>query len=166
MPGRLPFDPVEEARRQWRAHGWEGAAEGMAAVTSVTRAAQIFLARVDEALRPFGLTFARYEALVLLDFTRRGELPLSKIGQRLQVHPTSVTNTVDRLEAQGFVERVRHPTDRRTTLARVTEQGRRTARTATAALHGTVFSSTGLSPDDLNLLFALLRKLRQAAGDF
>ena len=55
--------------------------------------------------RPYGLTFARFEALALLSFSRRGALPLGKIGDRLQVHPTSVTNTVNRLERDGLVRR-------------------------------------------------------------
>jgi len=147
-------------------HGWEDAADGMAAVTSVMRAEQIFLARVDEVLRPFGLTFARYEALVLLMFSRRGSLPLSKVGQRLQVHPASVTNTVDRLEAQGLVRRVPHPTDRRTTLAEITPLGRSVAEEATDALNAKTFSSTGLSRRELSALFRLLRRLRRSAGDF
>ena len=166
MAGRLPFDPVEEARRLWAGHGWDDAADGMAAVTSVMRAEQIFLARVDEVLRPFKLTFARYEALMLLSFSRAGALPLSKVGQRLQVHPTSVTNTIDRLEAQGFVRRVRHPTDRRTTLAEITDAGRAVAEEATKAVNAGVFTATGLSNSDLTELFRLLRKLRRAAGDF
>jgi len=162
----LPFDPIEEARRQWVDHGWEDAADGMAGITSVMRAEQIFLSRVDEVLRPFALTFARYEALALLLFTRRGSLPLGKIGQRLQVHPTSVTNTVDRLEAQGFVRRLPHPTDRRTTLAEITDTGRAVARQATDALNRRVFTTTGLDADDLRDLVRVLRKLRQATGDF
>jgi DNA-binding MarR family transcriptional regulator len=162
----LPFDPIEEARRQWADHGWGEAAEGMAAVTSVMRAEQIFLSRVDEVLRPIGLTFARYEALALLGFTKRGSLPLGKIGQRLQVHPTSVTNTVDRLEAQGFVRRLAHPTDRRTTLAEITDTGRSVAGQATDALNRQVFTTTGLDADDLRDLIRVLRKLRQATGDF
>ena len=166
MAGRLPFDPIEEARRQWAAHGWDDAADGMAAVTSVMRAEQVFLSRVDEVLRPFKLTFARYEALMLLSFSRRGSLPLSKIGQRLQVHPTSVTNTIDRLEGQGFVRRVPHPTDRRTTLAEITDAGRALAEQATKAVNSGVFAATGLSHSDLNELFRLLRRLRRAAGDF
>ena len=166
MTGGLPFDPIEEARRQWTAHGWEDAADGMAAVTSVMRAEQVFLARVDEVLRPFQLTFARYEALMLLSFSRQGSLPLSKIGQRLQVHPTSVTNTIDRLEAQGFARRVPHATDRRTTLAEITDAGRAVAEEATKAVNAAVFTATGLSPTDLGELFRLLRKLRRAAGDF
>src|SRR5215216_3899417 len=95
------LDPIAEARRQWQAHGWSHTAPAMAAVTSVMRAQQLLLARVDAALAPFGLTFARFELLRLLAFTRHGELPLGKVGQRLQVHATSVTSAVNRLEAQG-----------------------------------------------------------------
>ena len=90
----------------------------MAAATSIVRAQQLVLAAVDGALRPLGLTFARYEALVLLAFTRSGSLPLGKMGERLMVHPTSVTGIVDRLEADGLVRRVVHGDDRRITLVR------------------------------------------------
>ncbi len=38
---------------------------------------------------------------MLLSFTRTGALPLGKVGERLQVHRTSVTNIVDKLEAGG-----------------------------------------------------------------
>src|SRR3954469_25930453 len=102
MSRRLPFDPVAEARRQWVDHGWAEAADGMAAVTSLMRAQQIVLTRVEEALRPYNLPFARYEVLMLLLFSRRGSLPMARIGERLQVHPASVTNAVDRLEAAGL----------------------------------------------------------------
>ena len=115
-PRPLHFDAIAEARRQWEARGWAAPA-AMAATTSIMRAQQILLAEVDEALKPFDLTFARYEALVLLHFSRHGALPLGKMGDRLMLHPTSVTNIVDRLEQQGLVRRIPHPTDRRTTLA-------------------------------------------------
>ena len=59
----LDSDPIEEARRQWVAHGWSEAADGMAAVTSIVRAQQIVLQRIDTVLRPLDLTFARYEIL-------------------------------------------------------------------------------------------------------
>lgn len=167
MPDRpLAFDPIEEARRQWLARGWKDAAPGMAAITSIMRAEQILLSRVDEVLRPFELTFARYEALTLLSFSREGALPLSKVGQRLQVHPTSVTNTIDRLEGQGLARRVPHPTDRRTTLAEITTEGRALVAKATEALNRDAFSDTGLADRELTDLFRLLRKMRQAAGDF
>ena len=102
----LESDPIEEARRQWIAHGWGDAADGMAAVTSIVRAQQIVLQRIDTVLRPLDLTFARYEILTLLSFTKRGALPMTRMGTLLQVHPTSVTSAIDRLEGQGFVERL------------------------------------------------------------
>lgn len=165
VPG-LPFDPVAEARRQWQAHGWSEAAPGMAAVTSLMRAQQILLARVEEVLRPHGLTFARYELLMVLLFSRAGALPLSRLGDRLQVHPASVTNVVDRLEAQGHVQREPHPSDRRTTLARLTDSGRHLALAATEDLNTKVFAAPGLDGDAVDRLVAVLTDLRRAAGDF
>lgn len=160
-----PRDPIAEARRQWVAHGWPEAAAGMAAVTSVMRAHQILLARVDETLKPFSLTFARYELLTLLSFTREGRMPLSSAASRLQVHPTSVTNTVDRLEAVGLVTREPHPGDRRATLVALTTAGRDLAARATAALNAAVFAAPGLEAGDVEGLVAIVARLRRSAGD-
>lgn len=162
----LPFDPIAEAQRQWTAHGWGDVADGMAAVTSVMRAQAIVQQRVDAELRPFDLTFARYEILMLLTFSRTGQMPLAAIGRRLQVHPTSVTSAVDRLEAQGFVVREAHPTDRRAKLARLTEEGGAAAKSATAQLNATVFVAPGVDDDDLTALITLLGRMRAGAGDF
>jgi DNA-binding MarR family transcriptional regulator len=162
----LAFDPIAEARRQWEAHDWPDEADAMAAVISIMRAAQILLSRVDRALKPFGLTFARFEALTLLSFSYEGSLPLGKMGERLQVHPTSVTNAIDRLETQGLVRRLPHPTDRRTVLAEITPRGRELAAGAAATLNSEVFASMGLEPAELENLFRLLHKLRAASGDF
>jgi DNA-binding MarR family transcriptional regulator len=162
----LPFDPIVEARRLWSEHGWADAADGMAAVTSVMRAQQVMLARVDEVLRPFELTFARYEVLMLLLFSRRGALPLSTVGSRLQVHPASVTNVIDRLEAHGLVRRTPHPTDRRTTLAELTERGRQVATEATDELNAKVFRDPGLEAERVLELVDVLTDLRRHAGDF
>jgi DNA-binding MarR family transcriptional regulator len=168
VPQRKPlaFDPIAEARRQWRSHGWDEAADGMASTTSIVRVDQILRARIDAALRPFGLTFSRFELLVLLDFSRRGELPMGKLGERLQVHPASVTNAVDRLEVVGLVVRRPHPDDGRAMLASITADGRRIARRAAAAVNGEVFTDLGLDDREQATLFDLLRRVRVAAGDF
>lgn len=162
----LSFDPIDEARRQWNEHGWPDAADGMALVTSVIRAQQIYLARIDTELRPLQLTFARFEVLTLLSFTRSGSLPMSKIGVRLQVHPTSVTSSVDRLEEQGLVGRRAHDTDRRTTLVDILPAGRRVLKQATAVLNENVFAEPGVSTGDARALFLLLKQLRAGVGDF
>jgi DNA-binding MarR family transcriptional regulator len=162
----LPFDPIAEARRQWRSHWGPAAVPSMAAVTSIMRAEQILIARLNELLRPWELTFPRYEALMLLYYSRNGSLPLGKMGERLQVHPTSVTNIVDGLERQGFVERTRHEHDRRTTLARITPEGRAVADAATAALNEARFGTAPLGRDELQQIFKLLSALREGAEDF
>lgn len=159
-------DPIALARSNWEQQGWGDVAEGMAAVTSVMRAQQVFQARVDEVLKPFGLTFARYELLMLLHFSSRGSMPLKKASERLQVHPTSITNAVDRLEAAGLVARAPHPTDGRATLISVTDEGRRTALKASEALNAEVFARPGLAPRRLTTLVNVLEDLRRAAGDF
>lgn len=162
----LESDPIEEARRQWVAHGWGEAAEGMAAVTSIVRAQQILLQRIDTVLRPLDLTFARYEILMLLSFTRKGALPMTRMGALLQVHPTSVTSAVDRLEAQGFVKRQPHPTDRRAVLAAITQAGRARGLAATTALNAQVFEQLGITTNQTDSLRTVLRALRANAGDF
>jgi DNA-binding MarR family transcriptional regulator len=166
MPRQLTFDPIEEAGRQWQERWGAEPVPAMMAVTSVMRVQQIWLGRLNEALAPFELTFARYEALMLLSFTRTGELPLGKIGDRLQVHPTSVTSLIDGLERAGFAKRVQHPDDRRVTLARITKTGRAIATTATEALHAIDFGVGLLTVGELDALTTLLRTVRSAAGDF
>jgi len=162
----LEFDPIEEARLQWSARWQPDVSDAMAAATSIMRAQQVVLAAVDGALRPFGLTFARYEGLVLLLYSRRGVLPLGKMGPRLMIHPTSVTNIIDRLEHQGLVRRLPHPTDGRTTLAEITDEGRRLAKRATRAVNEAAFGLGGLSQSDLRQLMSIITKLRLEAGDF
>jgi DNA-binding MarR family transcriptional regulator len=163
-PLDLPFDPIERAAEIWGDRF--GPADAMAAVTSIMRAQQILLAGLDGLLRPHGLTFARYEALVLLAFSRRGALPLWVIGERLMVHPTSVTNTVDRLERDGLVRRRPNPRDGRGTLAEITPGGREVVTRSTADLMAARFGMADYDPVDLAEIFALLRGLRVAAGDF
>ena len=163
-PLSLSFDPIARADELWTRR-W-GAVPSMAAITSVMRAQQILLAQVDAVLKPYGLTFARYEAMVLLTFSKAGELPLSKIGERLMVHPTSVTNTVDRLERAGLVTRRPNPLDGRGVLAAITEQGRSVVEKATKDLVAMDFGLGGYDEDGCRELFDVLRPLRVAAGDF
>src|ERR1044071_3920998 len=112
------------------------------------------------------MTFARYEALVLLTFSKAGSLPLSKIGERLMVHPTSVTNTVSRLERAGLVRRMPNPRDGRGVLAEITDRGRETVRKATADLMEADFAMPMYDEARLEQMFDLFRTLRVSAGDF
>jgi DNA-binding MarR family transcriptional regulator len=162
----LHIDPIAEARRHWTERWGGEPARPMAAITSIMRAQQILLARLNELLAPLGLTFPRYEALMLLSFTRTGTLPLGKVGERLQVHRTSVTNIIDKLEADGLVRRVPHEADRRTTLAQITGAGRDVALRATELLNADAFGLAAVDETDQERLTEILRTLRLEAGDF
>ena len=140
MARPLPFDPIAEAGRHWRKRWGPASVPPMTAVTSVMRVHQLMLARLNEALEPHGLTFARYEALMLLFLSRSGSLPLGKIGERLQVHPTSVTNLVDGLERSGL--------------------------SATETLNGIAFGTAPLARKDLEAVTRIFRGMRLEAGDF
>src|SRR5829696_3234856 len=160
----LPFDPILRAAALWDER--IGPSRTMAAVTSVMRVQQILLSAVDGALRPHGLTFARYEALVLLSFSRNGRLPMRVMGERLQLHPTSVTNIVDRLQADGLVRRLPHPTDRRATLVEITEEGLQRMAEATKSVNADDFGLRGLDAAQSRELTQLLGRVRRAVGDF
>jgi DNA-binding MarR family transcriptional regulator len=162
----LPFDPIREARRQWEARWGAEPVPAMVAVTSVMRVQQILMARLNALLKPWELTFPRYEALMLLRLSRRGSLPLGKMGERLQVHPTSVTNIVDGLERLGLARRTPHEHDRRTTLAEITPRGRVVADAATDVLNRERFGVAPLADEELEELFGVLRRVRAGADDF
>lgn len=157
-------DPIAEARRQWVAHGWDEAAPGMTAVTTITRVQQIMEARVEHALSPFGLSFSRFEILRLLGFTRLGRLPMGKISDRLQIHPASVTSAVKRLEREGLIRREQDTDDNRVVLAYLTAEGDRLLAPATRAVNR-VFESTGLKDEQIDLIIDLLNSIRSSAGD-
>jgi DNA-binding MarR family transcriptional regulator len=165
----LDFDPIDRAGDLWQ-QNWPGEDDSvyasMRAVTSIMRAHQILIADLDGLLRPYGITFSRYEALVLLAYSRNGSLPLSKIGERLQVHATSVTNVIDRLEGAGLVRRAPNPHDGRGTLAVITDAGRTVATEATQLFNAARFGMSALGTDELTAVFGLLRRLRLDAADF
>ncbi|NYI76699.1 MarR family winged helix-turn-helix transcriptional regulator [Nocardioides panzhihuensis] len=158
-------DPIREAHHQWVRHDWADAADGMAMVTSIARVQQLLMERIDAVLRPLDLTFARFEILRLLSFSRSGPMPMTRLGSLLQVHPTSVSSAVERLVRQGYVERLRRDDDRRVILASLTRNGHDVVEEATAGLNEQVFARPGLDSDDVVRLTELLGHLRAASGD-
>jgi len=159
------FDPIEAAQRQWEAASGARVASAMAATTAIMRVQQILMNRLNDLIRPYELSFPRYEVLMLLHLSRRGALSLGKIGDRLQVHRASVTSMIDGLEASGFVHRVRPVVDRRRVLAEIRPAGRRAALEATAVLNAELFGLAVLGDEELGALSRMLRRVRAEAGD-
>jgi DNA-binding MarR family transcriptional regulator len=137
----------------------------MAAVTSVMRVQQLLLSLVEDILKPYGLTFALYEALRLLAFTRSGSLPMGKMGTRLMVHPAAVTNAISKLEQRQLVQRSMSPNDRRVVLATIRPAGRALVEEATDALNQADFGLPGLTPEQAAALAGNLLSIRALVGD-
>lgn len=162
----LSFDPIRRAAVLWeRTWGERSAPQEMAAATSIMRVQQLLLGHFDSLLAQFDLTFARFEALVLLRFSRDGRLPMSIVGERLMVHATSATSLIRRLEEQGYVTREPNPRDGRGRLAAITPDGRAVVEVAMARLVGVDFGVGVLTDEERSQLVHLLDKVRHGHGD-
>jgi DNA-binding MarR family transcriptional regulator len=161
-----PFDVVEASRRVWLEQWEPEAASGMAVFTAVLRSFQLLNDQVNTVMRRHDLTFARYEVLAWLATDPESPLTLSWISKTLRIPPATVTNIIDRLEADKLIRRVPHPSDARTTLAEITTRGRRVADLATRDLNTTVYEQIGLSEPERSQLVELLARLRASGNEF
>ena len=82
---------------------------------------------MEGGLSARGLTRARAELIWRLQ--RQSPMTQRELSQVLRCTPRNVTGLVDALQADGFVTRGPHPTDRRATLVELTERGRTAAAT-------------------------------------
>lgn len=157
-------DPVEWVRDHWAQQDLPDPDRFMA-VASVMRAHQVVVGELDRALKPLGVNRTTYLVLVTLLLSAEGARKLSYLSRYLLVHPTTVTQLVDALEARNLAERRPHPTDRRTTLAVLTEDGRALALEATRVASGVGFGLPGVADATLGELTSALRDVRRAVGD-
>ncbi|MHA2789280.1 MarR family winged helix-turn-helix transcriptional regulator [Corynebacterium sp. S7] len=132
--------------------------ESLGAVVALLRVASQLRSGLDTALSPHGITFARYEVLALLMHSRIGELPMHKISEQLDIHPTSVTSTVARLVSDGLVQRNVDPKDGRGSLISLTDGGMVLVATATKALEF-YLSSVGLTDDERRQITTIYRRI-------
>jgi DNA-binding MarR family transcriptional regulator len=78
--------------------------------------------RARDHPQPGGLTHSQLRALMLLD--KEDAATAGQLARSADLNPASVTAMLDQLEANGIVERSRHPTDRRVCLVSLTGKGR------------------------------------------
>ncbi|MFE9107655.1 MarR family winged helix-turn-helix transcriptional regulator [Actinomadura geliboluensis] len=158
-------DPlVMGVRDRWEEQGLQGGPWPFMAICAVGRLDQLFKKALEAELKRLGLTRSGYLLLTTLALTTRGSARLSTLGRILMVHPTTVTLTVEQLEAVGLVARTRHPRDRRATLVEITEAGRERANEASLALEspGGAFAPFAGTHREV---FEALQPARLAAGD-
>ena len=138
----------------------------MTAVTSIMRAQQILLTRLNALLSPYGLTFPRYEALMILYLSRRARSPSARSARACRSTRRVSPALIDGLEKQGYVVREPHETDRRTILAAITARGREVAGLATVDLNDAHFATSPLTDAELETLTRTLLPLRADEDGF
>lgn len=79
-------------------------------------------ARLDEMLRPIGMTALQYTALTVLE--RQPDVTSAQLARNSFVTSQSMADMVATLEARGLVERHRDPADRRRLVLALTADGR------------------------------------------
>jgi DNA-binding MarR family transcriptional regulator len=90
---------------------------------ALMHASQAIEDRVEAALGRAGLSLAKFG--VLTELVRANQaLTLSELASRLSCVRSNMTQLIDRLEADGLVERVDDPADRRAVRAALTESGK------------------------------------------
>jgi len=114
-------------------------------------------AALDAQLAPAGLTITRLRVLAIID--RRKACNMGELAFLSSIDRTTLTRTVDQLTAQGLVERITSPTDRRKVTLSLTAKGRslhRKSQPAVAEVNRRVF--TGVSDAQLGQMIVTLRQ--------
>lgn len=123
------------------------------------RTQHVYLARLDAALEGRGLSTAKFGALRVLAGSDE-PLALGQLAERLACVRSNITQLVDRLEADGLVQRVPDPEDRRSKRAAITAEGRRRFEAGSRAkLEVERELLASLSPEEAEQLAAALGKL-------
>ena len=157
------FDPLDWVLEHWQAQDRPDA-EHFLAVSALFRTHQAVTARQDELLKQFDLTRTGYLLMVTLFLSKDQSRPLGQLSKQLMVHPTTITLVVDQLEERRILARNAHPTDRRTTVVKLTKAGRDLADKVTAAMAKDNFGIP--IPQDMAVeLVELLRNVRREIGD-
>lgn len=114
--------------------------------------------RIERSLEPVGLSLAKMG--VLRHLAAGDPIPLGQLAERLSCVRSNVTQLVDRLEADGLVRRLPDPNDRRSVLAAITDEGRRSYEAGARAQAAAEEEILGtLSAEDQERLARLLERL-------
>lgn len=111
----------------------------------------------------FDITLPRFDLMAQLDKTQGG-MKLGELSQRLMVSNGNITGLVDRLLAQGLLDRQPAPNDRRAQLVKLTPEGRRSFRAMAAAHEAWVAEIFhGLTASERDALMRLLGRAKATA---
>lgn len=130
-----------------------------------------FLAHLEEALdrqlqRDAGMPHAYYQVLAMLSESPGRSMRMSDLAATTSSSPSRLSHAVARLEERGWVRREKHPTDRRGSLAVLTDEGY-AALVAAAPGHVEAVREAlfdRLSPAQVTAMYDIFHTLADGAG--
>jgi DNA-binding MarR family transcriptional regulator len=138
-------------------------AEALAAHLAVTSTAGLLTRTIEAAIqeRGFDLSRPRYTIVRSLYLSPDNGIAQSELAQVLRVSGPNITQLIDGLVAEGWVERIVSKVDRRVVLACLTPEGReRAARLVPAIVEFMQDSCSQLTPGEQSELRRILEKVR------
>lgn len=95
---------------------------------TIVRLAELYKKDCSLIFGAYGLTFAQYNVLRILDGSTRGQNILSRVSALMLVSGANMTGIAKRLERDGFILRKGVPEDERITVLEITPKGKKTLR--------------------------------------
>jgi len=125
--------------------------------------ARIWRTKLDQRLRPLGLSQAKWLVLLHLSLAKRA-LTQKELSERLSIEGPSLVRLLDRMEQEGWVMRKSSNLDRRAKTihqtAKAVEMTREIKRIAKAVRHELL---QGINEEALNQAATILRQIKQRA---
>ena len=135
------------------------------AYLSIVRTTSTLTDRVEELLKPYGISLTQYNVLRILRGAGQGGLCRNEVRDRMLTRMPDMTRLLDRMEDAGLVKRSREQDDRRMVLTEITAQGRELLSELDrpmAQLHREQLSQ--LTDAQLRSLIDLLTLVREGSG--
>ncbi|MDA8382841.1 MAG: MarR family transcriptional regulator [Betaproteobacteria bacterium] len=116
--------------------------------------------KLDDRLRPLGLSQAKWITLLQLSLAPKGTTQ-KDLAERIGIEGPTLVGLLDRLEADGWVERHESTTDRRSKTVHLSDRANPVLaqiRTIAAALRGEIFAD--VADEDLGACYETLLCLK------
>jgi DNA-binding MarR family transcriptional regulator len=94
------------------------------AYLSVVRTTSALTDRVEDLLKPYGISATQYNVLRILRGAGQGGLCRNELRDRMLTRMPDMTRLLDRMEEAGLVTRSREQEDRRMVLTQITARGK------------------------------------------
>lgn len=128
----------------------------------IARLERAVRAKINERVRPYGLTTLQYTTLSVLG-SRGGPLSNAQLARRAYMTPQAMIEVLNALEEKGLVRRDPHPNHRRVYPASLTDEGRSVLAECDAAVEALENQMlAGLDPEERVLLHEWLKECVRA----